>query len=305
MPRFSETSVVIHDCTIVWDGLNRPEQDNQGAPKYVLKVVINPSNPDLAEFNQIAQEALQTSKFNGVLPQGGRMPVGTAGPAEFGGMFPGFGVISAKTKFMPAVHAEDNSILDPMQWAAQIYPGQKVNVLVDCYEYDAMGNKGIGCGLQGVQLLTSQNAQRLALGGGGADTTAAFGGPQAQPAQPGPYAPQGAQPGMPAQPQPGQPGGAPGGQPLGQPQYSPPAGPVAPGQPAPGVPPQTQGYIQPGAPTAQPLPGQPTTAQPGQPPATSGYAQPVNQPGVATQPGGAAPATGYPQQAQNFLPPQT
>lgn len=237
MPRFNETSVVIHDCTIVWDGLNRPEQDNKGLPKYVLKVVINPSNPDLAEFNQIAQEKLQASKFNGVLPQGGRMPVGTAGPTEFGGMFPGFGVISAKTKFMPVVHAEDNSILDPMQWAALVFTGQKVNVLVDCYEYDAMGNKGIGCGLQGVQLLTSQGAQRLALGGGGADTTAAFGG-TAPVAQPGPYAPQ---PVQLAQLQPTQPG------------------PVYPQPGPPGA-----GFVQP-VPTAQPLPAQPTTAQPPQP----------------------------------------
>ena len=281
MPRFNETSVVIHDCTVVWDGLNRPEQDNKGQPKYVLKVVINPSSPDLAEFNQIAQEALQVSKFNGVLPQGGRMPVGTAGPQEFGGMFPGFGVISAKTKFMPAVHAEDNSILDPMQWAAQVFPGQRVNVLVDCYEYDAMGNRGIGCGLQGVQLLTSAGAQRLALGGGGADTTAAFGG-TAPVAQPGPYAPQGAQPGAPT-------AAGPVGQPAPGP-YTPQQG--QPYQPAgqPQAAPQ-QGYVQPGPPTAQPLPAQPTTAQP-----TAGpYAQPTTAPVQSD--------AQYPQQAQNFLPP--
>ena len=287
MPRFNETSVVIHDCTIVWDGLNRPEQDNKGQPKYVLKFVVNPSSPDLAEFNQIAQETLQGSNFNGVLPQGGRMPVGTAGPAEFGGMFPGWAVISAKTKFMPAVHAEDNSILDPMQWAAQVYPGQRVNLLLDCYEYDAMGNKGIGTGLQGVQLLTSQNAQRLAIGGGGADTTAAFGGPQAQPVQPqpGPYAPPGVQPGAPMQPQT---------QVTSDGRY--PQHPVPQAQPAP---PTGQPQAQPAPPTTQPQPGQPGyggVVPQGQPIANPAY--PAPQPEQTAQP------TAYPQQAQNFLPPQ-
>jgi hypothetical protein len=237
--------------------LNRPEQDKNGAPKYVLKIVVPPNSPDLAEFNQIAQETLQASKFNGVLPQGGRMPVGTAGPTEFGGMFPGWAVISAKTKFMPAVHSEDNSILDPMQWAAQVFTGQKVNVLIDCYEYDAMGNKGIGTGLQGVQLLTSQGAQRLALGGGGADTTAAFGGtaPAVQP-QPGPYAPPGVQPGPPVAP----------------------AGYVAP-------------PVQPVVPAPQPSTVAPQYGAPPQP-----------QPSYTTAP--IPPGPVYPQQAQNFLPPQ-
>jgi len=271
MPRFNETSVVIHDCTIVWDGLNRPEQTKDGTPKYVLKAVIAPNNPDLAEFNQIAQEKLQQSQFNGVLPQGGRMPVGLAGPQEFGGLFPGFGVISAKTMYMPAVHAEDVSILDPMQWAGQIFPGQRVNLLVDCYEYNNAGNKGIGTGMQGVQILASAGAQRLALGGAGADTGAAFGGQPAsvQPAA-GPYAPPGTPPG-----------------------------------PAVGPPMQQQPYVAPVQPTAAPAPYVAPVAVPVQPgPATSGYAQPapapVQQPYV--QP---APATpGYPQQATNFIPSQ-
>ena len=279
MSRFNETSVVVHDCTIVWDGLTRPDQNQDGTPKYVLKVVIPPNNPDLAEFNQIAQERLQQSKFNGVLPQGGRMPVGTAGPQEFGGMFPGWAVISAKTKFMPPVHSEDNSILDPMQWAAQVFPGQRVNLLLDCYEYDAMGNKGIGTGLQGVQLITSAGAQRLALGGGGADTSAAFGG------QPG------VAPGQPMQPQ-GQPPivNPPGAQPHGgyaQPQ----PGPYAPPSAVPGAPPATPPVQQQQQGTAAPPP---LATQP--PPAMQ---QPAAVPG---QPVPGAPQ--YPQQAQGFIPPQ-
>ena len=271
MPRFNETSIVIHDCTIVWDGMTRPDKAQDGSPKYNLKLVFPPNSPDLAEFSQIAQEKLQSSPFNGVLPQGGRMPVGTAGPQEFGGLFPGYATISAKTQFMPEVRDDNVNLLDPMQWAALMFTGQKVNVLVDCYHYDTAGNKGIGTGLQGVQIVTSANAQRIQIGGGSLpDTAAAFGGqpgvsPQAVPPLPPAYG----QPPVQAPP------------PVQQPAY---------GQPAQGLPPQqpqqpgVQGYVQPGPPTGQPV------QQPGPP--TSGYAQPV-QPVAPVQP----------QQATNFLPP--
>ena len=287
MPRFNETSVVIHDCTIVWDSLTTPEQNKDGSPKWVLKLVFPPNSPDLAEFNQIAQEKLQSSLFNGVLPQGGRMPVGTAGPAEFGGLFPGFAVISAKTKFMPAVHSEDNAILDPMQWNPLIYTGQRVNVLVDCYHYDSHGNRGIGTGLQGVQILTSAGAQRLVLaGGGGPDTVAAFGGPQAAVAQPGPYAPPGAPVGAPQGVQPYQP--QPG---VGQPGQPVATGPAYGGTPGmqPAGPPAQQGYVQPGP-----------IANPAYPAQAVGQTPAHLQQG---QPGATQDPSAYPQQAQNFLPP--
>jgi len=271
MSRFNETSIVIHDCTIVWDGMNRPDKNQDGSPKYNLKLVFPPNSPDLAEFHQIAQEKLQSSPFNGVLPQGGRMPIGTAGPQEFGGMFPGYAVISAKTQFMPEVRDDNINLLDPMQWAGQMFTGQRVNVLVDCYHYDTAGNRGIGTGLQGIQIIASAGAQRLALGGGSTpDTAAAFGG---------------------------QPGVAPVQQPPIQQQPLPQHGPVQHSYAGPAqqgiagvVPPiQQQPLQQPGAPIG--------TGQP--PPATSGYAQPVQQP--VQQAGPVQPA--QPRQATNFLPP--
>jgi len=265
--------------------MTRPDKNQDGSPKYNLKLVFPPNSPDLAEFQQIANEKLQNCPFNGVLPQGGRMPVGTAGPQEFSGLFPGYAVISAKTQFLPEVRDDNVSLLDPMQWAALMFTGQKVNVLVDCYHYDTAGNKGIGTGLQGVQIVTSAGAQRIQLGGGSLpDTAAAFGGqpgvaPVAQPV--GQYVPQPA----PVRMQPA---------PI---QIQPPAGYVQ----APPV----QGYVQP---TGQPLQQQPpygaaATANPlptTAPPVQQMQQQPV--PGGPIQ-GPANPGAIQPTQAQNFLPP--
>ena len=292
MTRFNENCVVIRDCTVVWDGMNRPEPGYDGALRYTLKLVIPPNSPDLAEFHQLANEVLQKSKFNGILPAGGRLPIGLAGPQEFGGLFPGYGVISAKTKFVPEVRAEDVSLLDPMQWAPMIYVGQRVNVLVDCYEYDAKGNVGIGTGLQGVQIVTSAGAQRLAIGGG-QDTAGAFGGQPVQPAhvagQPGPYAPPGAQP-MPPPAQAGQPYQIPGQPPVVNPPGAQPHGGYAP-PPAQAAPPA---YIPPGPPVQATPPAYVPPGPPAQaaPPQTTGYTQPA-----------AAPVTGAPQQ-QGFIPGQ-
>jgi len=293
MSRFGEESVVIRGCTVVWDGMTRPEQANDGSIRYTLKVVAEPNNPDVAEFYKLSQEALQKSKFRGQLPQGGMMPIGTAGPNEFGGMFPGYAVINSKTKFMPNVHAENLDILDPMQWAPYMYPGQKVNVLLNCYEYDSHGNRGIGAGLQGVQIIQSAQAPRLPFGSGGPDTSSAFGGnaPKQQPqggGGPGPgyQAPQ-ATGGWQGQQQPQ------GGYQQPTPGYPPQGGYQPPGQPAYGQPPAQGGY--------QP----PTTGQPpqgyGQPPATN--TPPAQQNWQQSQ----QPAQGQGQaqapQQQSFIPP--
>ena len=244
MSRFDQNHVVIKGCTVVWDGITRPDQNQDGTPKYNVKVVIEPNNPALAEFYALSQETLQASKFAGVLPAGGRMPIGTAGPTEFNGLFPGFAVISAKTKFAPKVHAEDVSILEPMQYAQMLYPGQKVDLLVHCYAYDAKGNQGVAAGLDGLQIHSSLNAPRLEIGTGGIDTSGAFG------AAPAPVAGQIAggiapTPGQVPQVQPAAPA-----LPQVQPAYPPQPPAAPPAQPAyppaqPAYPAQGQGFMPP------------------------------------------------------------
>lgn len=186
MPQFDEKHIKICGCTIVWDGVTRPEHDAaSGKSKYTLKVVIEPNNPDLALFTQLGQTTLQQSKFQGVLPAGGLMPVGVALPTEFLGMFNGYGVVSAKSWFAPDVYDEAGALLDPMQYAPLIYGGQKVDILVHCYDYDKAGNRGISAGLDAFSIIASAQAQRYEFGSR-MQTAGAFTG---QPGQPGYVAP--------------------------------------------------------------------------------------------------------------------
>ena len=153
MPRFDDKHVMVTGCTVVWDGVTRPETDPQtGKVKYTLKVVIPHQSPDLALYNVLAQETLTASKFRGVLPPGGLMPIGQTKPGEFNNLFPGHAVISAKTFFAPDVYDETGAKMDPMQYAPSIYPGQRVDILLHCYDYDKMGNQGVAAGLDGLRL---------------------------------------------------------------------------------------------------------------------------------------------------------
>ena len=167
-------------CTVVWDGITRPETNDSGVKKWNLKVVINPTSPDVMLLNQLASAKLASSEFRGVLPAGGYMPVGTAAATEFGGMFTGWAVVNAKTQRPPNVFSEDGSPLDPMQYGPLLYPGQRVDVVVSLYAYNNK-SKGIAASLDGFAIITSAAAPRLEIGGAGVDVSAAFGGGAAQP----------------------------------------------------------------------------------------------------------------------------
>ena len=199
---FDDKHVKIHGAFIVWDGITRPEQGHDGKPKYSLKVVVNPNNPDLADMNNLANATLQTSKFRGQLPAGGRMPIGQARQDEFNGMYPGWVVLGCNTQRLPDVYDENGGKLDPMQYGQMLYGAQQVDILVHCYEYDAKGNKGIATGLDAFSIIASANAVPQNFGGAGINTQGAFGPGSSQGQQPAPqggYAPQGQQP-APGQP---------------------------------------------------------------------------------------------------------
>lgn len=293
MPQFDERHVKLCGGVLVWDGITRPETQQQGKnagkPKWTLKALFPPQCADLGLFDQLANKQLAESKFKGVLPQGGRMPILPVGPQEFNGMFPGWFCINFKSTLKcPDVYDPNGQPLDPMQYGPMLYPGQSIDVLAHVYDYDQAGNKGIGAGMDAIGLNLNAQAPRLDIGTGGIDTASAFGGaggqaPQQQPAQQ-PPAQQGYQ--TPPQQQPAyqQPQGAPAGQPAyGQPAQQP-AGQPAYGQPAYGQP----AYQAPGGVPAGQDPNQHNAA----------YQQPAGQPAPQQQPGQ------YPQQAQNFMPPQ-
>ena len=221
MPQFTENHVKICGCFVVWDGITRPDKNPDGTPKYSLKVVCDPNSPDMGLFYALANKKLIESKWKGNLPPGARMPVGTAQPDEFNGMYNGWAVLNCNSNRVPDVYSEEGAPLDPMQYGPMLYGGQRVDVLVHCYEYDKAGNKGVATGLDAFSIIASVNAPRQNFGGSGVNTAGAFGGGcQPQGGQPTYGQPQGGQPTY-GQPQGGQPtyGQPQGGQPTyGQPQ---------------------------------------------------------------------------------------
>lgn len=173
---FDRDHVMINGATVVWDGITRPDQAPDGSPKYSLKVVVPPQCTDLPDFSTLANQKLQESEFKGTLPAGGRMPIGTAGANEFNGMFTGWTVLNCNSRRVPDVYDENGKLLQPMQYGPLLYGGQRVNVLVHCYAYNNMGNKGVACGLDGFAIVASAQAPRQDFGGSSVDTAAAFGG---------------------------------------------------------------------------------------------------------------------------------
>ena len=183
MPQIDKDHVKLQGGIVVWDGVTQPEQVTQGLQagknKYTLKAVFPPTCPDLGVYDQLAQQALQSSKFRGVLPPGGRMPISPVQQGKYDGMFDGWFEISFKSTLkIPDVYMDSAvngpKTIDPMQLPQFLFTGQKVDVLAHCYEYDAAGNKGISGGLDAIDIIVSANATKLNLGG--YDTSAAFGG---------------------------------------------------------------------------------------------------------------------------------
>jgi hypothetical protein len=310
----SPKNMVVCRGIVVWDGITRPEalEAKEGkAPgmKWNLKVVLEPNNPDLPVLDQLAQRELFEGEFKGVLPRGGNMPIGTVGPGEFKDLFPGCAVINVSTFRQPQVIGENGNALQPHEYGPLFYNGQRVDVILHCSTYNNV-SKGVATRLDAVRVLTSENAPRIDIGGGGTfDTTSVWGGQQqnAAPAQGQGQPAWGQQPQQNAAPAQGQ------GQPAWgqQPQQN--AAPAqGQGQPAWGQQPQqaapAQGQGQP-AWGQQPQQAAPQQAAPawGQQPQQAAPAQGQGQPAWGQQPQQAAPQQAAPawgQQPQQAAPQQ-
>jgi hypothetical protein len=185
MPILQESpkNMVVCRGIVVWDGITRPEalEAREGkAPgmKWNLKVVLEPNNPDLPVLDQLAQRELFEGEFKGVLPRGGNMPIGTVGPGEFKDLFPGCAVINVSTFRQPQVIGENGNALQPHEYGPLFYNGQRVDVILHCSTYNNV-SKGVATRLDAVRVLTSENAPRIDIGGGGTfDTSSVWGGQQ-------------------------------------------------------------------------------------------------------------------------------
>ena len=166
--------VISGDAVIMWDGVTRPETADDGTKVFSLKVALVNNDPTLAELNKIATDCLGASKFKGNMPPGGIWPFQVVDPTAFEGMLPSHISINSKTRRgAPQVFDLHGQELNPMHYAALLYPGAIVRVLVHTYDFDNV-QKGVAFGLDGIQLVNVE-APRLPVGG--INAAAAFGSP--------------------------------------------------------------------------------------------------------------------------------
>lgn len=218
-----------------------PKQINgRGDPKFSGTLILDPAT-DWDAAQACVQEAI-AAKFPQGAPANLRMPFQ---PADEDG-FPGQWKIHAYGDRQPQVVDQR---VQPVMDQNQLFAGCKVNMYVRFYGYDASGNRGVGVGLNAVQILDNVNVKRLDNSKDAKDVFQAV-------------------PGAPAQ--------------LAPTDYSqPPGGAVPPGPPQqyPGTPPQQPGYAPNPAGPGAGYPAAPPGPPAGTPPAAGHPSSPA-QPGT-------------------------
>lgn len=234
--------VITGEGIILWDGITRPENNDDGSVSHSIKIAIVENSAEKQEIEQLAYNTLQASEFKGQFPPGGNWPVMAVDVQKLGAdaapLMQGRVAINAKTRNgAPQVFDTNGNSLNAMQYGQMLYLGAIVRLLVHCYAFNNRA-KGLALGLDGIQIVDA-TAPRLAVGGGLSESEVATafgaGGQQPAPQAMPPGAGAGGQQPAPA-PSPGGPpvqpahdivNGAPGAVPGGDPST------MAPGTPAP------------------------------------------------------------------------
>jgi hypothetical protein len=204
MSYFKDDMVRTGNAIVMWDGITRPEKNDQGKMVHSLKIAMLATAPEVAELQQIATKKLNEGIFKGVMPHKGLWPINPCDPTFAEGKLAGYVESNTKTYAgCPQVFDRNGQIMDPMQYNQMLYPGCIVQVLLHAYDYDNV-QKGVALGLDGIMIVDA-TAPRLAVGGQ-VDATAAFAGGSGAP-MPGAPMPGAPMPGapMPGAPMPGAP----------------------------------------------------------------------------------------------------
>lgn len=151
-------NITINDVRFSYCNLFQPQARPGQDPKYSVTILISKTNTAAkALCDQAIAQAIEngvTSKWNGVRPPQLSICIHDgdgARPSDgqpYGKECKGCWVFTASCKQPPhVVDAQVQPIIDP----TQVYSGMYGNVSVNFYPYNSNGNKGIGCGLNGVQ----------------------------------------------------------------------------------------------------------------------------------------------------------
>lgn len=137
-----------------------PVSDPAGDPKYSMTILIPKTNAAAkAALDRAIAHAIEagvSGKWNGVRPPQPAVPlhdgdgVRPSDGAAYGEECKGCWVITASSRNAPfIVDAQMQNVIDP----TKVYSGMWGNVSVSLYPYNTGVKKGIGCGLNGVQLV--------------------------------------------------------------------------------------------------------------------------------------------------------
>jgi hypothetical protein len=178
MSRYGDRNVIARGV-ILWDGVTRPEQKDDGKgghrTQFSIKIAMMNTQPEVAEIGAICTDALNASSFKGRMPANGCWPLLPIDAADFEGKLPNHIAFNAKTYRTPQVFDINKQEIAPMAYNQMLYPGCMVDVLVSAFAFDNK-SKGIALSLDGIMIVDA-TAPRLPVGVG-VDAAAAFGGGQ-------------------------------------------------------------------------------------------------------------------------------
>lgn len=128
-------------------------------PRFSVTLIFDKQAQATPEFKAMKQAAAKVAKekWGDKMPAGLRSPFRDASEKEYDGYEDGSVFISAWTKNKPGVI--DGSLQTCMP--ADVWAGQLARASIRFFAYDTSGNKGIGVGLNNVQVDTATDMPRL------------------------------------------------------------------------------------------------------------------------------------------------
>ncbi len=172
---YQDNYVITCNARILWDGITRPEALDGGGQKHSMKVALLASAPEVGELQSILTKELTAGEFRGQLPPGALPGMGDIRNGEYDNMLVGHKVINSVTyNGCPDVFDINGQKLDPMHYAAMLYPGATVQLIVSARTYNNK-SKGLGFWLNGIKIIDS-TSPKLPVGSGHIDAGAAFTG---------------------------------------------------------------------------------------------------------------------------------
>jgi Protein of unknown function (DUF2815) len=147
------SKLILNNVRLAYSHLDQPRASVEGAePKYSCTLIVPKTHPQLAELRAVIKAAA-VEKFSDKLPKGLRNPLRDGdetdeeGNRVRGDEFKAAFFLNASSKRKPEV------VVGKARTAPQpehLISGHYASVRLGFFGYDTAGNRGVGCGLNGV-----------------------------------------------------------------------------------------------------------------------------------------------------------